>query len=304
MFHTKSLLQTHQTKLSLTHFRGSVTIANTTGTKTFPQSPHMKLSAKPVSSPGRTDKFPPPLMRFLRTNAGSKSRRSRSSPMFLRKKTTTNIQTQPTQEPSSPKVTCMGQVRVKRSSNTKRDAPPTRCRCRWVPKPKPCRYPPFCLTWPFLRRKPNHHSRPKHQEESESASREKPNVDKNNVSFASNSNTPPKNALLLTRCRSAPYRSSSLACRFWSSPVKDQETDFPNTEPASEEPQTDPGFLETKSEQEKVEELLSDENGVETVSAIPSRPTVLTRCKSEPARTGQRIDLLVNNLWKKRLEYD
>ncbi|BAT85691.1 hypothetical protein VIGAN_04326300 [Vigna angularis var. angularis] len=266
----------------------------------------MKLSGKPVSSPGRTDKFPPPLMRFLRSNAGSKSRRSRSSPMFLRKKTTTNIQTQTTQEPSSPKVTCMGQVRVKRSSNTKRDVPPTRCRCRWVPKSNPCRYRPFCLTWPFFRRKSKQHSRPNHHQESESASEERTNADKNIVSFASNPSTPPKNALLLTRCRSAPYRSSSLACRFWSSPVKDQETDFPDTEPASEEPQTDTklGFLGTKiaslTHEEKVEELSSDQKGVELVSAIESRPSVLTRCKSEPARTGHRIDPLVNNLWKKR----
>ncbi|XP_047159863.1 uncharacterized protein LOC124830247 [Vigna umbellata] len=266
----------------------------------------MKLSGKPVSSPGRTDKFPPPLMRFLRSNAGSKSRRSRSSPMFLRKKTTTNIQTQTTQEPSSPKVTCMGQVRVKRSSNTKRDVPPTRCRCRWVPKSNPCRYRPFCLTWPFFRRKSKQHSRPNHHQESESASEERTNADKNIVSFASNPSTPPKNALLLTRCRSAPYRSSSLACRFWSSPVKDQETDFPDTEPASEEPQTDTklGFLGTKiaslTQEEKVEELSSDQKGVELVSAIESRPSVLTRCKSEPARTGHRIDPLVNNLWKKR----
>ncbi|CAJ1894421.1 unnamed protein product [Sphenostylis stenocarpa] len=175
----------------------------------------MRLSAKPVSSPGRTDKFPPPLMRFLRSNAGSRSRRSRSSPMFVRKKntTTTTIQTQTTQEPSSPKVTCMGQVRVKRSSNTKRDAPPTRCccRCRWIPKPNPCLCPPLWPTWPFFRSKPKQHSRPNHHEESESAFQEKTNVDKHNVPFASNSTTPPKNALLLTRCRSAPYRSSSLA---------------------------------------------------------------------------------------------
>ncbi|OMO73477.1 hypothetical protein COLO4_27061 [Corchorus olitorius] len=72
----------------------------------------MKISGKPISSPGRTEKYPPPLMRFLRSNVGSRSRgRSRSSPMFVRKKNTA-IETQ---EPSSPKVTCMGQVRVKRS---------------------------------------------------------------------------------------------------------------------------------------------------------------------------------------------
>nr|GMD69919.1 chromo domain-containing protein cec-1 [Ipomoea batatas] len=77
----------------------------------------MKGLSKPISSPGRTDKFPPPLMRFLRSNAGSRSRgRSRSSPMFMRKKNSVAIET--TQEPSSPKVTCIGQVRVKRSSKS------------------------------------------------------------------------------------------------------------------------------------------------------------------------------------------
>ncbi|KAK7279371.1 hypothetical protein RJT34_24421 [Clitoria ternatea] len=104
----------------------------------------MKLSTKPISSPGRTDKFPPPLMRFLRNNAASRSRgRSRSKTIFLRKKNTT-IETQ---EPSSPKVTCMGQVRVKRSTkqpSTKRvhsaggDGAPTKCRCRWC-KSEPAR---------------------------------------------------------------------------------------------------------------------------------------------------------------------
>ncbi|KAI8013056.1 hypothetical protein LOK49_LG05G00667 [Camellia lanceoleosa] len=52
----------------------------------------MKILAKPMSSPSRTDKFPRPLMRFLRSNVGSKSRgKSRSSPMFMRKKNCTII---------------------------------------------------------------------------------------------------------------------------------------------------------------------------------------------------------------------
>ncbi|OVA09897.1 hypothetical protein BVC80_1751g52 [Macleaya cordata] len=77
----------------------------------------MKLSSKPISSPGRTEKFPPPLMRFLKSNGGSRSRgRSRSSPMFVRKKNA-SIETQ---EPSSPKVTCMGQVRVRRCKQASR----------------------------------------------------------------------------------------------------------------------------------------------------------------------------------------
>lgn len=40
---------------------------------------------------------------------------------------------------------------------------------------------------------------------------------------------PPKNALLLTRCRSAPYRTSSLASRFWASSETGEKTeDFGN----------------------------------------------------------------------------
>ncbi|KAL5155348.1 hypothetical protein HKD37_19G054464 [Glycine soja] len=263
----------------------------------------MKLSAKPISSPGRTDKFPPPLMRFLRSNAGSRSRRSRSSPMFVRKKNTT-FETH-TQEPSSPKVTCMGQVRVKRASKqptTQPDLAPTRCRrrrrrccCFWIRRPNnPCLCNPLWPNWPFFRRKPtklkqDSQSEPNFyaHEESELPFQERVNVDKDS-DFASNSSTPPRNALLLTRCRSAPYRSSSLASRFWSSPVKDQETEQQHT---SEGPQTEPelGFLTEKiaslTEPEKVEE-------VETETESVLRPTVLTRCKSEPARTGHRLDPL------------
>ncbi|KAG5092454.1 hypothetical protein JHK82_051232 [Glycine max] len=190
-------------------------------------------------------------------------------------------------EPSSSKVTCMGQVRVKRPSKqgatTKRDLAPTRCRCRcnccWIRSPNnhPCRCKPLWPNWPSLfRRKPTklkHPSEPErnfHDEESELPFHERVNVDKDS-DFASNSSTPPRNALLLTRCRSAPYRSSSLASRFRSSPVKDQETEFPipNTteqQHTSEEPQTEPelGFLREKiaslTEPKKVEEVETERN--------------------------------------------
>lgn len=78
----------------------------------------MKISSKPILSPSRTENFPQPLMlRFLKSNVGSKSRgrSSRSSPLFVRKKNASVIETQ---EPSSPKVTCIGQVRVRRSSGS------------------------------------------------------------------------------------------------------------------------------------------------------------------------------------------
>ncbi|KAJ1398478.1 hypothetical protein SESBI_31078 [Sesbania bispinosa] len=188
---------------------------------------NMKLSTKPISSPGRTDKFPPPLMRFLRTNAGNRSRgRSRSSSMFLRKKNTA-IETQ---EPSSPKVTCMGQVRVRRSSkqatakkgrpssSSAGDGAPTTCRCCWY----------------------------NNEEDSEQEETERENRVNAFVSNCSSS-TPPRNALLLTRCRSAPYRSSSLASRFWGSPLRNEETELENREP---------------SEKQRPNESISEQEGV------------------------------------------
>ncbi|KAL2481443.1 protamine P1 family protein [Abeliophyllum distichum] len=88
----------------------------------------MKALSKPISSPSRGEKFPPPLMmRFLRSNVGSRSRgRLRSSPMFYLRTKKNVIET--TQEPSSPKVTCIGQVRVRRSSKSKTKTTPKKGR--------------------------------------------------------------------------------------------------------------------------------------------------------------------------------
>ncbi|CAI9780162.1 unnamed protein product [Fraxinus pennsylvanica] len=75
----------------------------------------MKGLSKPISSPSRAEKFPPPLMRFLRSNTGSRSRgRSRSIPMFRMR---SKKDAAPVIEPSSPKVTCFGQVQVRTSSS-------------------------------------------------------------------------------------------------------------------------------------------------------------------------------------------
>ncbi|OIW21550.1 hypothetical protein TanjilG_06243 [Lupinus angustifolius] len=325
----------------------------------------MKLSSKPISSPGRTDKFPPPLMRFLRTNVGSKSKgrsrsKSNSRTMFLRKKNT-NIET--TQEPSSPKVTCMGQVRVKRSSKSKQpntttttraaasDGAPARCPCLWIKKNAfsiktcKCRCKPFWPKWGFLfcvgrfRRKSN-----KMKEASTKTELETEHVDKEQdkseyekramngddfSSFASNSSTPPINALLLTKCRSAPYRSSSLASRFWGSPLRNEEeteekqgnenenrgssyseNELPHLErnSVSEEESKRVSENEEKlvffkeledslvrdrvgsmNKTEKVEGLKKRENGEGDYEA--PCPIVLTRCKSEPARTGFKLIL-------------
>ncbi|CBI32702.3 unnamed protein product, partial [Vitis vinifera] len=225
----------------------------------------MKLSSKTMSSPGRTEKFPPPLMRFLRSNVGSRSRgRSRSSPMFVRKKNTA-IETQ---EPSSPKVTCIGQVRVRRSKQGRNEEEEARV-------------------------------------------------------FYSSSFSPPKNALLLTRCRSAPYRSSSLASRFWGSPLateEEQKTEPENTDqqnPASEnEPSSRDSAAESRTDPETdrdSEYLNQSEDSTSERSTKPTKteafktgeeatahPLILTRCKSEPARTGARLNPDTTLFWKKR----
>ncbi|KAL1351900.1 hypothetical protein HN51_015777 [Arachis hypogaea] len=334
----------------------------------------MKITAKVISSPGRTDKFPPPLMRFLRSNAGSRSRgRSRSSPMFVRKKNTA-IETQ---EPSSPKVTCMGQVRVRRSAAAKRGrsssasasasaardgAPPTRCRCWWIRKNalfcrlKPnisnkknkkkkkkneCRCQPVWPKWGFFRvgsfrRKPStklkedcaksesnfqrssyDESEAEHEEDDESEIyEERVNPE---AGFGS-SNTPPKNALLLTRCRSAPYRSSSLACRFWSSPLRNSEEEEEEEEKERHETNEASSQRDSVSEEEakrvserdaklgflkEVESSNSNAKSEKVVedskSESETRPIILTRCKSEPARTGYKLDPEVNSsFWKKK----
>ncbi|CAK8543824.1 unnamed protein product [Lathyrus sativus] len=293
----------------------------------------MKIPSKTTSSPARTDKFPPPLMRFLRTNASSRSRRSRSSPMFvLRKKNNTNtIET--TQEPSSPKVTCMGQVRAKRSSKSKskskqkqKQPSPTLTHRSWIKKPNSCRCRPVWPKWAFFRRKSPKPKQPDEfvsisisnsniHEEIDSVDSYNQNQNRNAFASTSNSCSPPKNALLLTRCRSAPYRSSSLASRFWSSPLRNEETESTsdneksssqslNRDSVSDKEDsigTQTGRIGSIRDLENVEELLlkGRVKKEEDEESAVARPVVLTRCKSEPARVDYRIDPEVNNLWKK-----
>lgn len=139
--------------------------------------------------------------------------------------------------------------------------------------------------------------------------------------------TPPKNALLLTRCRSAPYRSSSLASRFWGSPVNGEETEEGLKTELQNGTQTDhykptsqmdsisdkevrmdprdeqnPGFFKELEDSikgrviksENARDLKRGDEGGDS-----ARPLILTRCKSEPARTSQKLDPELN-FWKRR----
>jgi hypothetical protein len=315
----------------------------------------MKLSTKPISSPGRTDKFPPPLMRFLRSNVGSRSRgRSRSSPMFVRKKNAA-IETQ---EPSSPKVTCMGQVRVRRSSKqaatagpgrSRRAGAPTKRRCKWLRnalfcrhvawkvKPKSCR--PAWRKWALFfqvgfgrkakiredsskgeQKLGNNSELSGHDDEEE----EEGEIEAAKV-FVCNSSSPPKNALSLTRCRSAPYRSSSLASRFWGSPLTTEELaeqraeqenreEHAETEKPTSDRESNLDQESRKGDPEKEGKLdflkefdgsiterflksehLEQSKAGEAVDSV--QPLILTRCKSEPARTAEKLYADMN-FWK------
>ncbi|KAJ7972430.1 Protamine P1 family protein [Quillaja saponaria] len=309
----------------------------------------MKLSSKPISSPGRTEKFPPPFMGFLRSNAGSKSRgRSRSSPMFVRRKNTTVE----TQEPSSPKVTCMGQVRVRRSSKqaaAKRGRPgrnrvSTRNRCRWVRSTLFCNHfvgktrlslcRPVWPKWVSLFRvsswrkskirENSLRTESKLGDQSEDSEEDDEEEEERAKVFVSNSCTPPKNALLLTRCRSAPYRSSSLADRFWGSPPRTEETGEVHSAEDENEEQMEiekpTSGRESISEQEgrlgpkimeklrffkELEDSIKERmQKLEELERMGERgnsnhPLVLTRCKSEPAKSTEKFDTAVN-FWKNR----
>ncbi|XP_042482036.1 DNA excision repair protein ERCC-6-like [Macadamia integrifolia] len=314
----------------------------------------MRFSSKPISSPGRADKFPPPLTRFLRSNVGSRSRgRSRSSPMFVQKKNASAAVE--TQEPSSPKVTCMGQVRVRRSKQARVTKPSrsstttaTKRRFRWIRKAfmcnssirklKPKSSRPIWRKW-FLflqvgyRRKVDSakdsavgESKREETDEEDTdrgdGDEEEEEEEEEDKVFVSSS--PPKNALLLMRSRSAPYRASSLANRFWGSPSpiedaadgkKKQETinrvETEDGEEKEEEERPTSGnevtCRDSATESRKsseTEEKLGLSDGLQSSSSerttitigtgkMPSKlmegggsaqPLVLTRCKSEPGR--------------------
>ncbi|XP_044473061.1 uncharacterized protein LOC123201567 [Mangifera indica] len=297
----------------------------------------MKLSTKPISSPGRVEKYPPPLMRFLRSNVGSRSRgRSRASPMFVvLPKKTAAIETQ---EPTSPKVTCMGQVRVRRSKQPgKRTGAPTKGRCKWMKKAFLCRHfdwkikpkslrPVWRKCVMFFRMSFRSRNGSKIREESWKTESKFGSTNEGFVQeedakvFVSPSFTPPRNALLLTRCRSAPYRSSSLAGRFWGSPLASEETEQEEAKTARTEwqnrgvenptsgresicrdsdhelkmdPETEEKlgfFKEFDAPINKIKERFINFQEVKIEETVTVRPLTLTRCKSEPARAGERLD--------------
>ncbi|PIN17940.1 hypothetical protein CDL12_09399 [Handroanthus impetiginosus] len=309
----------------------------------------MRALSKPISSPNRAEKFPPPLMRFLRSNVGSRSRgRSRSSPMFyLRSKKRVPGVIETTQEPSSPKVTCIGQVRVRRSSKSKAKktggGAANRRRRWWFKKTLCCgkissrfrsrkrpfrRLFSFCKWGSFFRSgyckkvdatEDSFRVYSKSTEKNENIVRNCSSNSESDYSrnkyenlgdlaqeikrdFLVGSSSPPKNALLLTRCRSAPYRSSSLAGRFWGSPLSEEkkENEAENEEKSEESEKPKISEENSKKLEENSVNKVQDFKGIIGGGAV--HPLLLTRCKSEPARTGERLIPEANFLREKRLD--
>lgn len=282
----------------------------------------MRFSSRPVSSPGRTEN-PPLLMRFLRTNAGSRSRgRCRSKkPIFFRRKNAAE-----TQEPSSPKVTCMGQVRINRSKKPKpgtsrvsggaTESRRRRRRCGWVKnaffcpsftgKLKPTCFSPVWRKWKsfsnvsFSRKSEKRSSSSRSEpifgrstvepEETEEIQREERKEEEEEDEAKSFTVTPPRNALLLTRCRSAPYRSPSLANNFWEEEETKEARFRRHDDDVIASPENVSVSSVTETERLEGRESAASEEAKRGVPSSPRRRRlVLTRCNSEPSRIGEKL---------------
>lgn len=266
------------------------------------------ISRRPVSSPGQVEKYPPPFMGFLKSNSngGSRSRsrskgRSRASPLFVRRNKSAAAAV--SQEPSSPKVTCMGQVRVKRSKpkiQPESRENPTRKRCEWIRnglagKIKTSSFWPKwkLFTFPCSRQKEkdspvNQFHRPVTESSVEVAELNEEDEEEENfkipklITSPASSTTPPINALLLTRSRSAPYSSSSLAFRFWEENNEREAESRIERERNVRSEVTVGATGKMNGVNEPEANIGGDELGI-------VRRRELTRSKSAPARIGEKM---------------
>lgn len=128
----------------------------------------------------------------------------------------------------------------------------------------------YVMSSPFNMFRPDFQPHQTPSATSNNVEQEEEEADKINKGLISGSSSP-KNVFLLTRCRSAPYRSSSLASIF-------KESTMVKT-----------------GEEEVAEELKNLKvesegggciNGDEELKALP---LILSRCKSEPARRWDQL---------------
>ncbi|XP_078435036.1 protamine P1 family protein [Wolffia australiana] len=220
-----------------------------------------KVSLVLASSPARVENLAaPPLsrMRRRRSSSFSSAAGARSSPLLM-----ADLR-EGREEPSSPKVTCIGQVRIaKRSSQrSNRAMKLTLGKMIAFRKLKRLLQRPACCRRKLELRLLDNEEEEEEQEEEEEDRTVSPEKEREKGEVFSSS-TPPKNALLLMRCRTAPIRAAAAAAAAAALTAA----------PAAEE-----------------------EKAVES----SSRLVVLTRSRSEPGRmTSQMTALEAHNCsWK------
>ncbi|XP_051208550.1 uncharacterized protein [Lolium perenne] len=342
---------------------------------------------QPAASPGRAEKqqqqlpAPPGLARLLlsKSRRGGRSRRApATSPMFVSRRSRAAAGADG--EPSSPKVTCIGQVRMRKGKKGGKKGPsapaPARastpekargyCRClkkaflcgglfgfdrggRKHKAPSPVSERSRRSPWVFSSRdvavaaapkQPDPRSDRAEEEDDEEMGvgvgvfcsvetdeGEEPGINSHTAEeveeagevaelASSATTTPPKNALLLMRCRSAPQnRTSPLTARFAAanapSPVQETVEITPTASarasPSPRKPEMVPverddddkwqemlasaaqeqqEQQEARAAQEDESDDYDEEEEAEELRCSSARPLVLPRCKSEPATTA------------------
>lgn len=238
-----------------------------------------------------------------------------------------NAATIEAQEPSSPKVTCIGQVRVRRSKNFTPSRPGRlkqsqgTCPSFSVTKCSICTpRKTNLLRWASLFRfrcckkvdvrdnssklESNERSHVNNGETEVTAKEAQIEEKEDNEEVLKGTETPPKNALLLTRCRSAPFRSSSLAVQFWGETNNETGDEVKMTSNCCDSDQRESESRKQMSRKSRIDGEGSDQmcaigklqnqnqhsssssssigKKMEQVDNIP-HPLLLTRCKSESA---------------------
>lgn len=300
----------------------------------------MKLFPQPITSPNRIEKYSPTLIRSIRSGNGrSKSRRrssssSRLSPMFSIRTTkrNNNGRNETTLEPSSPKVNCCGEIRVKRSSSnqttTKKIVKTNHthnwiqkilfCKCSSIVKTKKKSRPVLgkwlvCLQIGCLQKRveevveDDNHNMKSGKEDKTEESQDGHDDDKGEETSepaAKVVSVPPKNALLLMRSRSESYyRPTSLAHLFWGSPNEEEdEVTEQNVNPRwSKDTKIEEKDLGVSEEIRSPRDEIGDELKKTRKVFDQFSPIELRRSKSDPARISEEvINDSQNSLWRRR----
>ncbi|KAL1822669.1 hypothetical protein ACET3Z_009447 [Daucus carota] len=260
--------------------------------------------AKKISSPSRkesaAENYPPPLtLRFLRSNVRNKSRGralSRSSPTFIARKKNVAA-TIETQEPSSPKVSCLGQVRVSHSMNFTPTKPDQLKQSQGTCSKLNLRKLASCFWFGDCKKvdvkeNSSESDRRGHFNDGEignEGGEARIEAKEDDEEVIRGTASIPKNALLLTRCRSAPFRSSSNEIEA-ELKMTSRWCDFDRRERAGEKQMSRKLQIGGESEQigamgkqvgESSVEKSMEQEGV-------THPLLLMRCKSASAsRTGK-----------------